>query len=206
MDSGLTKSRIEALCDGVFAIAMTLMAFNVKVPSRSGGSGAVSLAAALFELWPQFLTYIISFVILGVYWIGHHNQFHYIRRSDRVLLWINIIFLMFLTAIPFSTGVLGEYPNDQIAVVVYGSNLLLVGLLLYCQWWYATSKHHLTDPGLDPAIVTMAKKRILIGPCILLLAIAVSYLNTKFSILIFAVLPVIYIIPGRIDQHWSPRE
>lgn len=199
--ASLSKARIETLCDGVFAIAMTLMIFNIKSPGLLRVPAA-SLAHALFALWPHFLAYAISFVMLGVYWVGHHNVFHYVRRSDRVLLWINIIFLMFVTVIPFSTAVLGNYPGEQVAVVLYACNLILVGSMLYAQWWYATALHRLVDRDLDPVLVRLAKRRILAGPAILLLAIAVSFSSPALSILICALVPVFYIPPGRIDRHW----
>lgn len=199
---GLTKARVETLCDGVFAIAMTLMIFNIKVP-RLPQHPPVSLVQTLFELWPQFLVYAISFIMLGVYWVGHHNQFHYVRRSDRPLLWLNIMFLMFVSVIPFSTGVLGRYPLERAAVVLYASNLILVGLMLYVQWWYVTAHHRLVDADLDPRLVRLAKRRILAGPAVLLLATAASFLSPKLSIVICAAVPAFYILPGSIDRHWA---
>lgn len=203
---GLTKSRIEALCDGVFAIAMTLMVFGIKVPTVAIVSTSDGLPEALFALWPQFVTYAISFVMLGVFWIGHHNQFHYIRRTDRVLLWINISFLMFVTAIPFSTQVLGQYRNQPTAVIFYAINLILVGFLLYSQWWYATANRHLIDADLDPAFTKLVGNRILLGCAFLLLSIAMSLISTRLSLLVFAAIAVFYIIPGRVDRYWAARK
>ena len=203
---GLNKSRIEALCDGVFAIAMTLMVFNIKVPIVAATADSNSLPKALLALWPQFVTYAISFVMLGVYWIGHHNQFHYIRRTDRVLLWINIAFLMFVTVIPFTTQVLGQYRSHPAAVVFYASNLVLVGFLLYSQWWYATANHHLTDTDLDAAFTKLVGNRILFGCFLLLLSIAMSLISTRLSIIVFAAIAVFYILPGSVDHYWSTRK
>jgi uncharacterized membrane protein len=86
----LGKNRIEALSDGIFAIAMTLLVLELHVPDLPPNAPNVQVAPALFKLWPKFLTYAVSFISLGVYWIGHHNMYHVIRRSDRVLLWLNI--------------------------------------------------------------------------------------------------------------------
>ncbi len=87
---GLGKTRVEALTDGVFAIAMTLLVFGITIPAVAQDAPAAAFQQKLLELWPKFLTYGISFIVLGIYWVGHHNQFHYIRRTDRMLLWINI--------------------------------------------------------------------------------------------------------------------
>lgn len=202
--SGLSKSRIEALTDGVFAIAMTLLVFGIKVPELPRSPAQARLQLELLALWPNFLSYAISFVMLGIYWVGHHNQFHYIRLSDRALLWINMLFLMCVTLIPFSAGLMGQYPRQRIAVVIYGSNLFVVGLSLYAQWWYSTSGHRLVDRDLDLIIVTLAKRRILLGLMLVLLSIGVSFYSTKLSLLLYAILPLPYILPGRIDRHWSP--
>src|SRR5260370_42083933 len=91
---GLSKNRVETLVDGVFAIAMTLLIFNIKVPELPGGGKDPDLNRRLLALWPQFTSYAITFVMLAIYWVGHHNQFHFIRRVDRSLLWLNILFLM----------------------------------------------------------------------------------------------------------------
>lgn len=200
---GLSKSRIEALCDGVFAIAMTLMIFNIKVPERSNGTSPATLARDVVRLWPQFLIYAISFVMVGVYWVGHHNQYHFIRRTNRWLLWINIFFLMFVSLIPFSTALLGHYPETQFSIVIYAANLIATGIVLYVHWWYATSRRRLVDADLDPELIRLASRRILMAPTILVIAIAVSFASTAISILLFAIIPVLYILPGRIDRHWT---
>lgn len=141
--------------------------------------------------------------MLGVYWVGHHNQFHYIRRTDRVLLWINIVFLMFVTLIPFSTALMGQYPTQRLSVDIYAITLILVGISLYIHWWYATSSHRLVDEELDPQLITLAKRRIVRAPVILLAAIAASFLSVRLSIILCAIVPIVYIVPGRIDRRWG---
>jgi uncharacterized membrane protein len=140
-------------------------------------------------------------VVAAVYWVGHHNQFAVIRRTDRVLIWINILFLMGVTGIPFSTALLGAYPDQQIAVVIYGGNLIAIGLVLYGHWRYATDNQRLTDSDLDPLLVRRAARRILIGPSAYLLAIGLSFLSPAASIAIYALVPVYFILPGRVDRH-----
>jgi len=201
-DEGLAKGRIEALCDGVFAIAMTLMIFNVKVPQIPTELAPAKLANEVYDLWPQFLVYAISFVMLGIYWVGHHNQYHYIRCTDRWLLWINVAFLFFVTLIPFSTALLGRYPAQQIAVVVYASNLIIVGILLLIHWRYATSQPGLVDSDLNPVLVRQASRRILLAPILLTFAVVFSFVSTIISLVLCAVIPVLYVLPRRIDRHW----
>ncbi len=201
--TGLSKNRIEALCDGVFAIAMTLMIFNIKVPEVPAVAlGPHKLAHEVFILWPKFLVYLISFAMLGVYWVGHHNQYHYILRTDRAFLWMNIFFLTCVSLIPFSTGLLGRYPAEQTALVVYGLNLILVGGFLFAMWWYATRGHRLVAQDIRPEIVRLAKGRILMAPAASLVAVCVSSVSIRSSLALFILLPFLYMIPGRIDQQW----
>ena len=198
---GLATNRLEALVDGVFAVVMTLLVLDIKVPHPANPAGLVQ---ALSQLRLTLLSYALSFVIAGVYWVGHHNQFAYIRRTDRPLLWINILFLMCVAFIPFSAALLARYPEQRVAVIVYGANLIVVGLVLYLHWWYATRNHRLVDADLDPHVVRLATTRILMAPVIYVLAIGVSFVpsvGTALSIGIYVLVPVLYILPGHIDRH-----
>ena len=102
----LGRNRIEALTDGVFAVAMTLLVLDIKVPELEQPLATAELPLKLLSLWPKFLSYTISFVILGAYWVGHHVQLSFIRRADRPLLWINVFFLLWVALVPFSTALL----------------------------------------------------------------------------------------------------
>ena len=203
-EQGLSTARIEALTDGVVAIAMTLMVFYIKVPELPSPAATGALLPALLSLWPSFVSSVISFVMIGVYWVGHHNQFHYIRRTDRVMLWINILFLMFISLIPFSSSLLGHYPRQRAAITLYGLNLMMVGVSLYIHWSYATQELRLVDANTPPQLIVLAKRRILTGP-ILVVATALSFVSTRLGLLLYALLPVLYLLPGRIDRHWAPR-
>ena len=201
---GLATNRLEALVDGVFAVVMTLLVLDITVPSPTKPHAVANLLSNLLALKPTLLSYALSFVIAGIYWVGHHNQFAYIRRTDRPLLWINILFLMCVAFIPFSAALLAAYPGQRIAVIVYGANLIVVGLVLYLHWWYATSNHRLVDVDLDPHVMRLATTRILMAPAIYVVAIGLSFVpsvGTAVSIGIYVLVPVLYILPGHIDRH-----
>lgn len=198
---GLSKARVEALTDGIFAVAMTLLVLDIKVPAVP----VAQLPGEVLALWPRVLSYAISFVMLGIYWVGQHNQFHLIRRTDRTLLWINILFMMTICFVPFSTALLSGYPRAQVAVVLYGANLIVIGLVLQLHWSYATHRHRLIDPEVDAGTVQLASRRILVGPLVFAAAIAVSFVSITAALLIFAFAPLVYLVPGKIDQHWSER-
>ena len=125
----LKTSRVEALSDGVFAIAMTILVLNISVPTAETVS-ADRLPDALRQVGPQVIVYIISFVNLGVLWVGQHNQYHFIERADRWFLWINILYLLLISFMPLATELLGHYPLHRLALVVYGTNLIAATLVL----------------------------------------------------------------------------
>jgi uncharacterized membrane protein len=198
--TGLTKARVEALTDGIFSVAMTPLILDIRVPVLAHPA---ELPRELLALWPKCVAYVISFVMLGIYWVGQHNQFHLIQRTDRALLWINILFMMTICFVPFSTALLSTYPREQVAVTVYGMNLIVIGLILYGHWSYATHGHRLVNHDLGAHTVRFASRRILIGPAVFAIAIAVSFFGTTPSLFIFLCAPLIYLFPGKIDRHWS---
>jgi uncharacterized membrane protein len=198
--TGLSTNRLEAFSDGVFAVAITLLVLNLQVPQIATGS---ELVPRLGALWPKLLSYALSFVLVGIYWVAHHNTFHYIQRSDRNLLWLNILLLMCIVFLPFPTALLGEYPEQRVSVIIYAGTLVLTGLLLQALWWYATSRYRLVDRNIDPRLVQQATRRNLAGPLIYLLAIGISVFSVPASLLLFILVPLYYILPGRIDRHWA---
>lgn len=204
-NSVLNTSRMAAFSDGVFAVAITLLILNIQVPQIPASLISGNLPHTLFALWPKLLIYALSFVIVGIYWVAHHNTFHYIERVDRTLLWINILLLMCIVFVPFPTALLGQYPGQQISIVFYSSTLVITGLTLQLLWWYATSNYRLVDREIDPRFVQRVTRRNLLAPLIYLLAIGTSFLNTQASFVFFILVPVLYIFPGRIDQHWTNR-
>ena len=151
---GLSKHRIEALSDGIFAFAMTLLVLDIKMPKLPETAvQAGLLVPSLLALWPKFFSYIMSFVILGVFWVGHHGYAHFLKRTDRWLLWINLLFLLLIVCVPFSTDLLGDYPRQKVAVMIYGSNIAALGLTLHLHWWYATTNHRLVGRDLEPEVI-----------------------------------------------------
>jgi uncharacterized membrane protein len=159
------------------------------------------LPARLLALWPNFLTYALSFVSLGVYWVGHRNQFAFIERSDRPLSWITIGFLLFVALIPFSTALLGRYPLEPVAVMTYGLNLVVVGLMLFWHWRYATGRGGLVGNEVNGRIVRLASRRILTGPLAYLLAVGIAPFAPRLSLVVYLLVPLYYILPGHFDRH-----
>ncbi len=128
----MNKTRLEAFSDGVFAIVITLLILDIRLPEVS----YENLPKALFELLPRIVSYVMSFAVIGLYWVGHHQSFRFVSRTDSVFLWMNILLLLFVSFIPFPTSLLGKYPSKEIPVLIYGINLVATnvtgfGMLLY---------------------------------------------------------------------------
>jgi uncharacterized membrane protein len=196
----MTTSRIEALGDGIFAIAMTILVLEIHVPVIDNANSR-KLLHVLRELAPHVAGYIVSFLILGTLWIGHHNHFVYIRRADRLLLWLNIGFLCSIAFLPFSTALLGAYSNQPVAAALYGSNLLAAGGFLWGHWVYATRGRRLVAADLSDDLVRMARRRVEWGILVYASAIGVAFVSMPISLVLFALMPIVYIIPGKVDRH-----
>ena len=195
---GLPKNRLETLVDGVFAIAMTILVLELRAPQTLGPGG---LAQGLVDLGSRFATFVISFIVLGVYWFAHHQVFHFVLRVNRTLVWLNILFLMGIALVPFAASVMGAYTNDPIALSLYGGVLGLLAALGYLIWWYISGDRGLIEPGLDPALVHKVRVWLAIGPVITPVAIAVSFVSTTVALLIYLTLPVVFIFFNPMSRY-----
>jgi uncharacterized membrane protein len=142
--AGQNPNRIEALSDGVFSIAMTLLVLDLKVPAQTLIHSESALWAALCRLWPSFLSYGLGFLTLGIFWVGQTTQFSFIERSNRAFSWLHIFFLATVSLIPFSTAFLNAHIQYRTAIGIYWLNILLCGLGLFVTLRYAL-KNNLTN-------------------------------------------------------------
>src|SRR5271165_6715078 len=137
MSLTLGKSRIEALSDGVFSIAMTLLVLKLEVPEVMHHSSNEAMLQQLLAMGPAFLTYVVTFLIAGGFWFLHHLTFHFIRHVDSFLVWVNLIFLMLVALLPFSAGLMGHLLIHPVSQLFYFGNQLAIGVLLSIHWQYA---------------------------------------------------------------------
>ncbi len=188
--------RILFFSDAVFAIVMTLLVLDIRVPEVSPVMAAAELPELVLELWPKFFSYVLSFVVISTYWIAHHQTFRYIRSYDRTLLWLNLLFLLSITFIPFPTDLLGEYGNLRFSVIVYAVSVGLARLLLAVVWWYAGRGSIRLSDDLDQETATYNFRRSLAVPALFLLSIGISFLSVDAAIaswlLIFVVDAVMF--------------
>jgi len=195
MSNELRTGRVEALCDGIFAIAMTLLIVSfTEMINWPASINEAELRKLLFDMVPDLVYYVQSFIILGAFWIEHHHQFHYIRHTDLKLLFINIFAFMFVALIPFSTMIVGDYGHTRIAAVLFEVNLLCAGIFFYIQWAYAVRKPGMTDPALDGNTIKFYSRKNLVVPVISVVAIAVSFIKPQIGSLIYFAAPFIIIL------------
>jgi uncharacterized membrane protein len=197
---GFGTTRIEALSDGIFAVAMTLLVLDVKLPDGEAYSSDGSLFARLLSLEHTFVIYFISFVVLGMFWVGHHAHFHYIRYVDHTLLWINLLFLFGVTSMPFFTDLLGSHPDLRLPYLFYGGKFLLLSGLLIGQLAYLRRHPELAWPSLTRDIARRIVKRTALFATIPLLSMAAVFYNTRLALYLYFLLLVVHFLPGRVDM------
>lgn len=194
----LGKNRIEALSDGIFAIVMTLLVLELRVSDLPQHASNVELAPALLEMWPEFLSYAVSFVALGIYWVAHHYMYHAIKHADRRLLWLNILFFLFVSLLPYSASLINSFGETQIAPLFFGANLTLIGWTLYFQWVYASSNPDLISDFVTREYSDSVRFRFLIIPVIATITMLVCFWSVEILLIVYALLLPFYTLPGRL--------
>ena len=188
------KGRLEALTDGVFAIIMTILVFNVVVPElilfTEGEFASERLSAKFTDLWPDFLAYVISFSTLGAFWVAHHRVFRWILYVNRPLIWINISFLMVIGLVPFSTTLLTQYMHSQNSIFVFSFNAILAGLLIYAIYYYVKRNTELVDKSVQALIEKSSSRRVLATVLTYSVSIIFSFIYLPVSM--FLLLLVLY--------------
>jgi uncharacterized membrane protein len=192
--------RIIFFSDAVFAIVMTLLILDISVPDIPQDAATAELPARVLDLWPQFFSYALSFLVIGTYWMAHHGTFRYFRTYDRMLMWLNLLFLLSISFVPFPTALLGEYGEQQFAVVLYALSLALPRLLLALVWWYATKRNLLIE-NLDPRISRYHLARSLGISAFFLLSIVVSFFSVSVAVLSWLLMFVLDGVLWRIQRY-----
>jgi uncharacterized membrane protein len=181
--------RLVFLSDGVFAIAMTLLAVELALPEVSAGSPE-DLGQRLLALGPRYLSYALSFVVIASYWRSHQRIFRYLVRLDGRFVWLNLILLLCIAFLPFPTSVLGNYPSEVAAVSLYAGTLAATGGMVLLMWAYATTGHRLISAQESAHVIRLVLLRAACPPLIFLISIGIAQFDTdlaKYSWLAIAV-------------------
>jgi len=191
--AGQRIQRIEALSDGVFSIAITLLILDIKVPVGEAIHSEKDLIKAFTGLTPKLLSYLLSFITLGIYWAAQSTQFHFISKSDRRLNWIDLFFLLFVSLIPFTTAFLSQYITFRFAIFVYWLNIIMLGLILLLHWSYANKKNFISLSDDENSIVTKTiKRRVMESSLLYTLGAFLSLINPYLSLLVLIAIQLNY--------------
>jgi uncharacterized membrane protein len=194
--------RLIFLSDGVYAIALTLLAVELVLPESSADLQDRELLKSLLESWPKVLAFLTSFTVIANFWVGHNVLFQHVRRFDGGMMWLALLQLLCVAFIPFPTSVIGGHISDPVAQQFYFSTLLVTGLVMAALWWYITSRRQLLDPDLSPRFIRRTHAISMILPMILLVLmvlVAVGIGRLINPLLLFALATLCFIVLGILE-------
>jgi uncharacterized membrane protein len=195
--AGTSVERLAALSDGIFAVAMTLLVLDLRFPATEAIHSDAQLWHALQSMAPQILVYLMSFLTLGIFWVGQQTQLNHLERGHRSLAWIHLIFLFAVTLVPFSTHLLAEFLSYRVALLVYWGNIVLIGLALYFTWDCAIGLG-LTKSDMPAEVPKAIKRRILIAQSLYAFGALLCIINTYWSIAFIILVQLNYAIAPRV--------
>ncbi|MFX1503284.1 MAG: TMEM175 family protein [Promethearchaeota archaeon] len=190
----MSKERVETFSDAVFAIILTLLVLELHVPEVADHSNFDEYVTAMIPLIPKFISFILSFIMVAIYWVNHHYFFRYIQNVSLGLVWVNNILLLTICFIPFPTALLGNHPTDQFPVMIYGLYSLISSLAFSLMRVYSI-RNKLLDVD-DESIKILGPKHSIPGITIYALSILFSFVNVYVSLACFFLVPVLYFVPG----------
>lgn len=182
----MNHTRLDQLSDGIFAIVMTILVFEIKVPATWGPIDNMGLWSEVKNLLPLFLSYILSFALLFTYWKAHHFFVSiYAKNVDHTLTNINALFFMLISLVPFSAGLLGEYSKNELAVIIFGVHTVLIGLTLYWMRRYVLYSPHIQNPEITKREIRGSTVRTLAPVVFAMIAIPFSFFSIKLAFFLF---------------------
>ena len=201
----MSFSRFEAFSDGVFAIAITLLALEIRIEDITNATPE-QVWNALLNLFPQIITYGTSFIVIGVIWLNHHALFHVLKRVDRVSLTINLFLLMCIAFIPCSTAILGTYQQYPLIVAFYGFSLATTGFVYNILWFYVLNRYIKGENSIQRHIIRKASIWSMGYPIAYFLTALLALVNSSLSLVLYAAISLFYLLPGVIDRQLTSFE
>ncbi|HLY55047.1 MAG TPA: TMEM175 family protein [Stellaceae bacterium] len=195
--AGSSVERLAALSDGLFAVAMTILVLDLHAPAAAAIHGEAELWQGLVALGPRLLIYLMSFLTLGIFWVGQQTQLNHLARGTRDLAWIHLAFLFTVTLMPLSTALMAEFITYRVALVAYWLNILLLGATLYASWRYAAAAG-LVKPDAPEEIVHSVERRIIIAQSLYALGAALCVINTYWSLGFIVLVQINYAVAPRL--------
>jgi len=195
--------RLIALSDGVFAIVLTLMVLEIHVPELTDVS---QLRGALDQIWPSFVAFVISFAIVGISWMAHRDLFAMLRLTDRNLVWLNTVYLLPLSMVPFGAALLARYDGEKVAIALYGGLMIALALTRLMIWLYATKRPHLLYEAVDAPSRRMGVVVVIVPLSLYVAAILLAGIHPRISVAMYAVVPVLYFVSAIVVPQAEPPD
>lgn len=194
---GMKTARLEQLSDGIFAIVMTILVFEIKIPSLPYGPSNLGLWLAVKNLLPSFASYVLSFTLLFTYWRAHHFFISvYAKNIDTKLTNINALFFMLIALVPFSANLLGRFSQNELTITIFSLHIILIGLCLYWMRNYVFYSEHIRNPEISKHEIHGSTIRTLVPVFFALIAILLSFLNPNFSIILLTLAVIFNLFPS----------
>ena len=196
---GFEKNRLEALIDGVFAVVLTLLVLDLKLPENVTFATNDDLWRHLLGLERHFVIYVISFVVIGMYWINHQVQFHFVLRTDRRLIWINFGYLLLVSFLPFATDLIGDHKDLMVPCEIYGVTLLGLSATSFIHLAYLWGHPELASPELTPEVRRAIIQRIALFALVPVISMLAATVSTHAAVYVYVTLVVSHFLPARVD-------
>lgn len=193
----ITTSRIEAFSDGFIAVIITIMVFDIKFPETAQFTSSAGIAVSLAAVFPKIISYVLSFLVLGIIWVNHHQLFQQLKRGDSKLLWFNMLLLFWISFIPFVTSFIGTHPKLPLASVFYGGVFFFQGIA------FAILRNHIASDNceMNDYISAASKKKghlkYLLGLLLYFIAMIGAFLSVYISFSVFVIVPALFFIPEK---------
>ncbi|MEZ0326385.1 MAG: TMEM175 family protein [Fimbriimonas sp.] len=199
------RTRLETLTDGIFAIAMTVLVLTLKPPDLPDSATNQQVMDTLAKMVPNFIAFVASFFTLGMFWATHHAAFRYLTRTDRVIVWLNMSFLLMVSIVPFTTGLYAGDVDNTIVNTVFGANLILMGLLNYAMWAHARARGYVYKEISEEAR-HFSTRRILTAPAIAAIAMVASMIQPRFAeVIYFSMVPLFMVTVKPFALPWAKK-
>jgi uncharacterized membrane protein len=193
--------RLETLTDGIFAIAMTIIVVTIQIPVGPIHTPDL-LVKTTSDIIPKFAVYFLSFLLLAVFWVDHH-MFYLVKKTNFTMIWLNIVWLMFIALLPLSTSIIAQFPEYQLAQLIFDFNLLFIGIFLYLIWKYSIQK------GMTPEKVKESypyiKRILLFMPIVVSGAILVTFINPRWSMVVLFLIPILFVAGRKLWYKNTPE-
>lgn len=196
------KARFEALTDGIFAVVMTLLVLDLKLPPSAAQLGSnADLWAYFGSISHVFVVYVLSFIVLVMYWVAHNYHFHYVRKLDRWLLWINLTFLLLTTTVPFTTNLVITRPDLSATVCIYSANILLLAITLWFNLQRLEKHPELATEDFARLPIAYIRRRLLALCSVPILAMVVAQMSPHWGLRMFYLLAVLHFVMPHNAAH-----